>query len=128
MNPFDWLNSINHEKKDLLKEDPKLESQYNAFMVNRGLSYFIDTIMFANEMNTYYDTDKKMQYHFLLHGIPKKKRFAKWAKEEKSEDVDFISSSFQYSKQKSKEVLKTLSETQLQELKSLYVTGGRKAK
>ena len=126
MNPFDWLNSINYDKKDLLAEDPKLESQYNSFMVNRGLSYFSDTIMYSNEMNRLYDADKKMQYHFFLHGLSKKKRFAKWAKAESSDDVDFLSKTFGYSKQRSKDILSILSTQQLSELKSAYTTGGRK--
>ena len=126
MNPFDWLNSINYDKKDLLAEDPKLESQYNSFMVNRGLSYFSDTIMYSNEMNRLYDADKKMQYHFFLHGLSKKKRFAKWAKAESSDDVDFLSKTFVYSKQRSKDILSILSTQQLSELKSAYTTGGRK--
>lgn len=126
MNPFDWLNSITYDKKNLIAEDPKLESQYNSFMVNRGLSYHHDTIMYANEMNRLYDTDKKMQYHFFLHGLSKKKRFAKWAKAESSDDVDFLSKTFGYSKQKSKDVLKILTDQQVKELRAAYAVGGRK--
>lgn len=39
MSPFDFLNSINTSKKDLITDDTS-EKQYSAFMVNRGLSYF----------------------------------------------------------------------------------------
>ena len=51
MTPFDFLNAINETKKDIFREDPLAQKDYSAFMVNRGLSYFPDTIMFANEMN-----------------------------------------------------------------------------
>jgi len=79
MTPFDFLNSINDTKIDLFK-DPQAIKDYKAFMVNRGLSYFADTIMYANEMNRYYDLDNEMQFDFLLHSVPKKRRFSKWVK------------------------------------------------
>ena len=47
MSPFDYLNSINDTKQDLMVDDIT-EKQYNAFMVNRGLSYFPDTVAVAN--------------------------------------------------------------------------------
>ena len=50
MSPFDYLNSINYTKEDIMVDDIS-EKKYNAFMVNRGLSYFYDTVIIANEMN-----------------------------------------------------------------------------
>ena len=50
----DYLNSINFTKEDLMtSEDPTWEKKYPAFIVNKCLSGFIDTIIFSNEMNTY---------------------------------------------------------------------------
>jgi len=34
MNFFDFLNSINENKKDLIREDPLNEKEYNSFMIN----------------------------------------------------------------------------------------------
>ena len=50
MSPFDYLNAINYTKKDTMVDDIA-EKQYNPFMVNRGLSYFQDTVLMAKEMN-----------------------------------------------------------------------------
>ena len=50
MNPFDYLNAINATKEDVMVDDVA-ESKYNAFLINRGLSYFVDTVLYANEMN-----------------------------------------------------------------------------
>ena len=47
----DWLNSINLNKKDLIKEDPSVEKKYPAYIINKCMAGHIDTIMFANEMN-----------------------------------------------------------------------------
>ena len=46
MTPFDFLNEINQGKKDLMADDidQQVEKQYNPFIINRGLSYFLDTI------------------------------------------------------------------------------------
>ena len=52
MSPFEFLNSINHSKKDVMVDD-LTEKSYNSFMVNRSLSYFPDTVGFANVMNQY---------------------------------------------------------------------------
>jgi len=56
-NPFDYLNSINVTKQNMMRgseNDELAEKGYNPFMVNRGLSYFQDTIALANEMNQYH--------------------------------------------------------------------------
>ena len=42
-NPFDYLNAINYTKQNIMVDD-LTEKGYNSFMVNRGLSYFNDTM------------------------------------------------------------------------------------
>jgi hypothetical protein len=89
-NPFDYTNSITYTKKNLIRdtENPELaEKQYNAFLTNRGLSYFPDTIMYANDMNMRPELDGLLQYEYLLNSIRKNKRFSKWAKASKDEIV-----------------------------------------
>ena len=65
MNHFDYLNSINLTKQDIMVDDI-CEKAYNSFMVNRGLSYFADTVVIANEMNRHHQTDNKLQYQFRI--------------------------------------------------------------
>lgn len=126
MNFFDFLNSINSTKVDLIKEDPLNEKDYNAFMINRGLSYFPDTLMFANEMNRFHGIDKKWQYAFYLNGVSKKKRFSKWAKKEKqSEDVELVMKALGYSQSKALSALSLLTEEQLKDIRSNFNQGGR---
>ena len=64
MNHFDYLNSINYSKENIMHDNLD-EKAYNSFMVNRGLSYFNDTVIYANEMNRYAHIDSKLQYDFL---------------------------------------------------------------
>ena len=82
MNPFDFLNTINKTKVNLIDENPDNEQNYNAFVVNRSLSYFPDTVFMSNEMNRLHHVDSKMQYDFLINIVRTKKRFSKWDKPE----------------------------------------------
>ena len=50
MTPFDYLNAINQSKENLIVDELS-EKEYVPFVVNKGLSYFPDTILYANEMN-----------------------------------------------------------------------------
>lgn len=122
MNPFDYVTSINHTKKDVMED----EKTYNGFMVNRSLSYFSDTVVLANEMNRYHHLDNRLQYQFLINMVRKRKRFSKWAKPETHNDVDVVKEYYGYSNEKAQQVLALLSPAQLQKLKEKVSKGGRK--
>lgn len=94
-------------------EDPQAEKEYNAFMVNRGLSYFPDTILYANEMNTLHHLDAKLQYHYLINIVRPRKRFSKWAKKKEDSDLTMVMQYFGYSIDKAKSALTLLSSEQL---------------
>jgi len=115
-NPFDFLNSINVSKKNLIREDGRGASEYSPFLMNKGLSQFSDTIMFSNEMNTRGHMDKQMQYEFLLHSLRPRKRMSKWAKKENLEEVDAISNIFNCSMKKSEEMRNTLGAKAIKEI------------
>ena len=123
-NPFDYVNSINISKKDIMCDDIS-EKGYPAFMVNRALSYFNDTVLFANEMNINHNIDNKLQYDFLRTIIKKKKRFSKWLKPDQVDAVDVIKEYYGYSNEKAKSVLPLFTPDQLSELKSKLNRGGK---
>jgi len=126
MTPFDFLNAINESKKDLIKEDPSNEKEYSAWMVNRGLSFFSDTVMYANEMNQRHQISNKWQFQFLLNSIPKKKRFSKWFKREEEKNLKLVMDCYGYSSEKAKQVLTILTPEQLKTIEEKQYTGGRK--
>jgi len=68
MSPFDYVNQILQGKKNLIV-DEVTEKEYSPFLTNRSLSYHMDCLMFANEMNSRHFIDKKMQNDFLLNTI-----------------------------------------------------------
>lgn len=124
--PFDFLNAINETKKDLIKEDPSNEKEYSAWMVNRGLSFFPDTVMYANEMNQRHYAPVKWQFNFLLNSIPRKKRFSKWFKREEEKNLRLVMDCYGYSSEKAKQVLGILTPEQLKTIEEKQYIGGRK--
>ena len=125
MSPFDYLNSINYTKKDIMVDDIA-EKEYNPFMVNRGLSYFQDTVLMANEMNQYAHLDNRLQFDFLINIVRKRKRFSKWNKPEVATDLDVIKEYYGYSNEKARMVHNLLTDNQITELRRKVFKGGRK--
>ena len=127
--PFDYINAISHTKKDLIKdsEDPvRAEKDYNAYLVNKGLSYFIDTILFANEMNSHHHLDAKLQNDYLINTIRPKKRFAKWVKKLSEDDLELVKLYYGYNDEKARQALSILSDAQLTLIKKKQEKGGTK--
>lgn len=126
MSPFDFLNAINISKKDLIREDPLNEKDYSPFMVNRGLSYFADTVMYANEMNLHNGIPKVWQNDFYLNTIPKKKRFSKWHKKEAdSQVILLIMEYYKYSSARAREVIDILTPEQIKIIEEKLYKGGK---
>lgn len=124
MTPFDFINSINFDKKNLF-EDPQAEKDYVPFIVNRGLSYFPDTVFLANEMNRASGAPKRWQFDFLLNSVSKRKRFSKWAKKDVStDDLALVQLFYKYSKEKALEALSLLSKQQLDAIRHTMNKGG----
>jgi len=105
--------------------DDLSEKSYNAYLINRGLSYFIDTILIANEMNANPHLDKKLQYHFFINTIRKRKRFSKWHKATKQVDLEIVKEYYGYSNEKARQALTLLSNEQLIELRKKVNKGGK---
>ena len=123
----DYLNSINFTKKDLMKsEDKQWIKKYPAFIINKVLSGFQDTIMLVNEVNRNHFLDKDMQYSFLLNSIRSKKRFSPFLKASKLKDIDLVKEYYGYSNEKAKTVLDILTKDQLKLIKEKLYKGGTK--
>ena len=122
MNPFALISSISNTKLDILEN----EKDYNAFMVNRGLSYFPDTVIYANEMNKFHHLDSRLQYTFLINIIRKRNRFSKWNKSDESEDINAIKEYYGYSNEKARDVLPLLSNESLKIIRGRINHGGTK--
>lgn len=127
MNPFDFVNAITTTKKDLMTgtdNDELSEKSYTPFIVNKALSYFPDTIMYANEMNMHMVLDNKLQFHYLINSIRAHKRFAKWAKKSDNDDLEIVKEYYGYSNDKAIQALTLLSTNQLNLIRKQLEKGG----
>jgi hypothetical protein len=126
MKPFDFINDINFGKKNLMRKtenDELSEKAYVPYITNKSLSYFTDTLLYANEMNKFSHLDNKLQYEFLLNSIRPKKRFAKWHKPEQDDDIELVSEFYNYSLPKARNVLSILSAKQLSAIRDRMTLG-----
>lgn len=123
INPFDFVNAIQYSKEQLMVDDWS-ERQYNPFIINKSLSFGADTVIAANEMNSRPHLDKHLQYQFLINIVRPRKRFNKWLKAEKIEDVDVIKQYYKYNTEKALQALTLLTPDQLITIKEKLNTGG----
>ena len=121
----DYLNAINYTKENLLDtEDESVEKDYTPFVVNRCLSYFIDTVLYVNEMNRLPHIDKRMQFDYLLNSVRKNKRYSKWLKRESEENLELVKEFYGYSDQKAREILDIITEDDMVWMRENLDTGG----
>jgi hypothetical protein len=120
----DIIPSILQTKKNVLIEEQDIKD-YKPFIVNRALSYHIDCVAYANEMNLYPNIDSDMQYNYFLNSIrPMKRKFQPWQKTEANRDIECVKKYFGYSNQKAKDALRILSDDQIAEIKAKTDKGG----
>ena len=107
-------------------DDPMWKKKYNAFMINKVLSFFADTIMMANEMNRNYILDNDMQFQFLLNSIRSKKRYSPFLRAEKLNDLDVVKEYYGYNNEKAKNALDILTKDEVKLIKEKLFKGGKK--
>jgi hypothetical protein len=123
ISPFDFINAINFDKKDLIVDDWS-EKQYIPYIVNRGLSFGADTAIPANEMNSRPHLDRKLQFDFLINTVRPRKRYNKWVKADKVEAIEVVKTYYGYSIEKARQALSILTSEQLDHLKQKLEKGG----
>lgn len=126
LSPFDFINAINSSSKQNLMEDPEAKKQYLPYIVNRQFSYFQDTVLLANEMNSNHRLDQQMQYDFLRYTVRPRKRFSRWIKPEEIEDLDVVSKYYKINREKAKVALKILTPSAIKSLRAAVFCGGLK--
>ena len=123
----EYLNAINHTKKNVMdSEDTMWVKKYPAFIVNKVLSAFSDTIMLVNEMNRNHFLDKDMQFQFLLNSIRSKKRYSPFLRASKIKDIECVKEYYGYNNEKAKTALDLLTKEQLKLIKEKLYKGGTK--
>jgi len=122
----DYLKEINTDKNPLMDTDDEMwEKKYPAFIVNKCLAPFPDTIHLVNEMNLHNHLDKKLQFDFLLASVRPRKRFTPWMNAKKSKDIECVKEYYGYNNEKAKSALNILTEEQILNIKSKLFKGGK---
>ena len=122
----DYLKAINQTKEPLMDdEDEQWEKKYPAFIVNKCIMPFQDTILFVNEMNQYPQLDKKLQFDFYLNSLRSRKRYTPWMKAKKLENLEYVKEFYGYNNEKAKSALDILSDEQISAIKRKLNKGGR---
>lgn len=121
---FDFVNAISHSKINLLEQEDVEEKQYIPFLANRSLSYHLDSIMAANEMNRNHHLDRKLQFDYHLNTVRPRKRFGKWAKPIDSDDVKLIQQAYGLRPAQATQTLALLSEADIKTIRSRLDVGG----
>ena len=123
----EYLNAINFTKKDLMDSDDELwKKKYPAFIVNKLLSAFSDTVMLVNEMNRNHFLDKDMQFQFLLNSIRTKKRYSPFLRASKLKEIECVKEYYGYSNDKAKSALDILTKDEIKLIKEKLFKGGTK--
>jgi len=123
----EYLNAINFTKKNVMNsDDPMWEKKYPAFIVNKMLSGFSDTVMLVNEMNRNHFLDRDMQFQFLLNSIRSKKRFTPFLRANKLKEIECVKEYYGYSNDKAKTALDILTKDDIKLIKEKLYKGGIK--
>jgi len=118
----DIIPSILQTKKYTFSEE-----SYKPYVANKALSYHIDCVPYANQMNMSTSLDSELQYQYLLNTIRgMKRKFQPWQKASSIEDLDCVKEYFGYSNAKAKEALRILNKDQTSLIKEKLDKGGVK--
>ena len=84
-----------------------------------------DCIAQSNEMNGFHFLPKKIQFHFYINSIRKRKRFGgKWLSSTKLKNLQYVKEYYGYSNEKAKEGFNILTDKQIEEIKLSLFKGG----
>jgi len=128
-----FLNSVNYTKINIFKDLEEFErgvaeKEYGklVFVINRTLSYSIDTLMYANELNQRSVIPPKSQFDYLLNSLRKRKRYNRWARRPKIENLALVKEYFSYNDIRAEEILDLLSEDDFIKIRKNMYKGGKK--
>lgn len=125
VSPWDIINAINAHDTELINEDNEAQASKEIYFVLRALSMGADTVICANEMNSRYHLDFRLQFDFLINTIRPRKRYNKWLKPETIDVLEDICKYYGYSMAKARQVLPLLTLNQLLTIKKRLNKGGQ---
>lgn len=122
---FDWLTDLNSGKQYLF--DDQTQVDFVPFMINRGMSQNVETVMLANELNKHSLCTKEMVHDFYFYILSKKKRFGKWAKQstDNKDELELLMTHYSINRKRAMEYLALMSSEDMANIKKQYEVGGK---
>lgn len=116
--------AILQTKKNVLATEQDVKD-YESYIVNKALSFHMDCILYANEMNQHPSLDKDLQFQYYLNTIRSMKRkYQPWQKAEVNKDLEPIKEYFGFSNEKAKQAMLVLSDEHITYIKEKTSKGG----
>lgn len=107
ISPFVYVNSINNKKEHLF--DKHEGEGYNSYLVNKSLSYFPDTVLFANDVNKNYDMPDQQKFDYLYFTIRKRNRaIKKWHKIDNQKTITNVMEYYKCNAKVARQYLRTM--------------------
>jgi hypothetical protein len=115
VSPFTFIGEINGRKDtSILTEDT--EMQYVPFVINRSLSYFVDAVMAANEMNRLHTLPKDLQFKYLCAKTSPRPRFGKWAVPPNDGEIASVAKAYECSLREAADIMTALNPTEIKQI------------
>ena len=124
---FKLIESASKTKEDLIRTadiPEETEKDYKSYTVNTYFSFFADTILHANEMNSKHWLFKDAQYRYYLGALRPRDRRSKWFKREKDIILDNIQLHYQCNRSIAKQYVKVLSKENIELINNKVSKGG----
>lgn len=110
MSPFDWLKSITVTKQPWNSFSEEGKDGFNAFIINKALSFNKDYIKIV-EIAMLYPLPNEKLYEFYCNMLPKKNIWNKWIKSQNlfnEDELNHIAKYFECSTREAKEIINLL--------------------
>jgi hypothetical protein len=118
------IPAILQTKKNVLQDEQDVK-KYDAFIVNKALSFHMDCIYYANEMNMFNGLDNDLQFQYYINNVRSMKRkYQPWQKAEVNKDLEPIKEYFGFSNEKAKQALRVLNDEHITLIKEKTNKGG----
>jgi len=122
----DFIPDLTIGKANLLRIDDDAHKDFSPYIINKFFSMGKGTIFYANEMNRYPNTCKKMVYDFYIHGVRKGKQFNPWAKpDKKEEDILLLMEYYQVNERVATQYVELLDEDDILAIREDCDVGGK---
>jgi len=124
---FDIVKAVAESKHDYFRGETKdvADKTYVPFLVNKALSFHIDTVLYANEMNQRGHLDNLLQHDYLINTVRSRRRKSnKWPKPSDDNDIKAVMEYYECNYNRAKDYLTVLTANQLAVIHDRTKKGG----